>query len=524
MKNIFYISVIGLGLLMGSCADFLDRQPLSDLSVATYWKSEQDLKTWNAAMYDGLQSTLRTNWFDWGEVRAGGYAARGTGYDINLLGNSLTSSSGSTSWSNLYNTIYRANAAIKNIPLSGLGSTVTNPYIGQAYTMRALMYFYAIRVWGDVPMITEPMEDVATQQIYYSRSSISDIKNLMLSDIEKALTAFGPSSDLTTASKFYLNRGAALALKMDILMWFKDYDNALVVGNDLLTNYKYALAPHSNYIGQFLDPTTSNEMIFNLSWSYEEDGNGFGYAQRIASGSNTIMYHPSEAIFRTLVERKKEDIRTIAIMDTLWLSTFINPTEMTTETYASAYAGTYGNAAGFQIKCPKFVPYLATANSGKGGYAYANNGEDNTKMPIYRLADILLLKAEALTLKTTPDLAGAIKIVNDIRTRAGYTKLANIVDYPTSDTILNLILDERRIELWAEGKIWFDLVRNDKVKEYLDPIYKAADPLSAGFVIGVEKPSPDFVGGYGRMLWPLNQDVFKKNPEMKGKQNQPYDE
>ena len=94
MKKILYICVMGLGLLMGSCSDFLDRQPLSDSSVETFWKSEQDFKAWNAGMYDGLQATLRTNWFDWGEVRDGAYTARGTAYDTNLLWNALTSGSG----------------------------------------------------------------------------------------------------------------------------------------------------------------------------------------------------------------------------------------------------------------------------------------------------------------------------------------------------------------------------------------------------------------------------------------------
>ena len=109
--------------------------------------------------------------------------------------------------------------------------------------MRALMYFYAIRVWGPVPMITEPLENVSTQELYYGRTPISDIKTMMLSDLDNAIAAFGLSSDLTTSSKFYLNRGAALALKMDILMWFKEYDAALIVGNDLIGNYKYALVP-----------------------------------------------------------------------------------------------------------------------------------------------------------------------------------------------------------------------------------------------------------------------------------------
>ena len=87
-----------MGLLVTSCENFLDRQPKSDLSVETYWQTEKDLQTWNAGMYDGLQSTLKTNWFDWGELRGGTFAPRGTGWDTNLLYNGLTSTSGTSSW------------------------------------------------------------------------------------------------------------------------------------------------------------------------------------------------------------------------------------------------------------------------------------------------------------------------------------------------------------------------------------------------------------------------------------------
>lgn len=116
MKRLKYLLIAGVSLLLTSCENFLDRQPESSLSGETFWTSEQDLKTWNAGMYDGLQSTLRTNWFYWGELRSGVYAERGTAYDRNLLYNGLNSQSGSSSWSDLYKTIYRANAAIKHIP------------------------------------------------------------------------------------------------------------------------------------------------------------------------------------------------------------------------------------------------------------------------------------------------------------------------------------------------------------------------------------------------------------------------
>lgn len=528
MKKI-YIGLISFLLLATSCENFLDRQPKSELSVETYWQSEQDLKTWNAGMYDGLQSTLRTGWFDWGELRGGTFVSRGTSYDINLLFNGLNSQSGTSSWGSIYSTIYRANAAIKHVPECPIGATLSDPYLAQAYTMRALMYFYAIRIWGDVPMITEPMEDVSSQQRYYERTSIYEIEKLMLEDLENATRLFGPVSNLADANKYYLSKGAALAIKMDILMWFKHYDEALLIADELITGSGYALVQGEGYRSQFLNPAGSNEMIFNLYWDYVEDNNGFGYSQRIASGSYTTPYHLQKNIFNDLIARKQNDSRVNMVIDTLWISATIKAfgeSSINEETYQKGYDGYYGNPAAWIIRCPKFCEYGATAFNGGPGYLYFNNADDNTKMPLYRLADIYLLKAEALAQCTTPKLQEALDIVNLIRERAGWTSKATLDVYPTVNKLINLIIDERTIELWGEGKRWFDLVRNDKVKEYLDPYLRDQGEYSIeeGFVIGVEKPSVNHVGGYGKILWPLNQDVFKKNPEMIGHQNKPYEE
>lgn len=528
MKNLIYLLIVCAGFTLASCESFLDRQPKSSLSSATYWQNEQDLKTWNAGMYDGLQATLKNNWFYWGELRSGVFVERGTAYDRNLLYNGLTSTHGSSSWSNIYTTIYRANAAIQYIPDAPIGSTVSNPYLAQAHAMRALMYFYAIRIWGDVPKVTEPTEDVSAQERYYNRTSVMDLKDFILGDLDKSLEYFTLSSDLSSASKYYLNRGSALAIKVDVLMWYHEYDRALTVADDLLNNYGYALESSGSYVSMFLNPTTSKEMIFNLFWDYSQDGGGFGYAQEVASGSNTIRYHPARPMFQELVRRKSEDKRVTLVMDTLALSYLITPDEIVEETHEKASTGNYGNSANFQVKCPKFAVWGATANSGRPGYSYDPNGECSIHMPIYRLADILLLKAEALVLGSRKDYSGALSIINTIRKRAGWQKVAVLSDYTTDKDFVKLIIDERTVEFWIEGKRWFDLVRNDMVKEYLDYYY--TDVVGSefknpnGFEIGAQKPSADHIGGYGKILWPLNQDVFRKNPSMRGHQNKPYEE
>ncbi|MFR8554662.1 MAG: hypothetical protein ACLVEU_15335 [Bacteroides cellulosilyticus] len=128
MKRLKYLLIAGVSLLLTSCENFLDRQPESSLSGETFWTSEQDLKTWNAGMYDGLQSTLRTNWFYWGELRSWcicrtwhrlGYAPQLT---IQI---GLNSQSGSFQLEcDLYKTIYRCECGYwLQVPTSPIGSS-----------------------------------------------------------------------------------------------------------------------------------------------------------------------------------------------------------------------------------------------------------------------------------------------------------------------------------------------------------------------------------------------------------------
>jgi hypothetical protein len=93
---------------------------------------------------------------------------------------------------------------------------------------------------------------------------------------------------------------------------------------------------------------------------------------------------------------------------------------------------------------------------------------------IFRLADILLLKAEALA--HTGNLSGAMALVNQVRTRV---LLANIVPATSENDAIDKILKERFLELAFEGQRWFDLKREGKTVEVLSQQkYLVYDPAT----------------------------------------------
>lgn len=500
MKKIFYFLIAILitgGYLFTGCDDFLDKQPISQLSRDKFWKTPKDADIWIAAMYDGMQSTLRGNYFLWGEIRADNQQLAGTGTaQLKFLTNTLSSDMSECNWNNLYRTISSANFAIKYIPtIPDVAAPQIAAQLGQAYTMRALMYFYAIRVWGAVPLLTEPYEGLAGQEKINPRSEVAVIKDQILSDIDKALENF----DATTTTIYKLNRGAALALQTDVYMWFKDYANAIKASDNLIALNKYSLVTkESDWKKIFVDPATSTETIFNMYWDYLQDGGGNSLASFYGSGSNTPNYKIRQPLWDTLVSRAT-DARFWNLTDTLDLYHRGGKVKVSYEAY---------NLNSTMLSC-KFAPWDPakpnTTYNYVGGYTYPPNNECSVHIPIYRYSDIMLLRAEALN--KVGRRTEAMTIVNTIRARMGYLKTLTTLNTPDESSLENAILMERQLELWGEGKRWYDLVRTGKVVTFMDPIL-------------IERGIAEGFGDIGKILFPVHSSVFEANPLII--QNPPY--
>jgi len=101
------------------------------------------------------------------------------------------------------------------------------------------------------------------------------------------------------------------------------------------------------------------------------------------------------------------------------------------------------------VQLGKFSPWKGVVGS---GFTLQGNSDCDVKLPIYRYADIMLLRAEALTHKNR--YQEALDIVNRVRSRVGYTKQALLTDYTGDITtgIERTVLKERQLELIGEGK------------------------------------------------------------------------
>ena len=516
MKKHIYILTIGM-LMLTSCENFLSRSPLSDLSPENYFQDKAEMKNWNAGIYDAFQDALSQKQILYGDVRSDNVHTTSYAQDW-LYMNAITPNKGESSWAAFYQCISRCNIGIEKYPtIPNILETEYAPYMAQCYAMRAYMYFWATRVWGKLPKVTSSWSG-SLDDIYIKRSSLEDIKTLIFEDIQTAIHYYQLSSGVT--DKFYLTEAAMHALLTDAYMWYNEYENALNASNYFVGKDAYVLAGDEiEWKNIFLKPGDSKEVIFAMHWDYESNGANGGWPGQLGASNTNNGYQIAEPLFREFIDRLRSENGTDArFWNTIDTVKLYYSNSRLPITYA-----TYSVKAGSGIeKCIKYSDvdpereYDTKNKVYKSYFEVLNTTDSDQKLVMYRLADIMLLRAEALNKLNRGD--EALSIVNDIRTRVGYLKdsKTEVSSVSNQAEVESIILKERQLELYGEGSRWFDLMRTGHLIEVMDPVYSARQEKAGVLVTGF--------GDEGTKYWPINYREFESNTALSGDQNPPYAE
>jgi len=230
----------------------------------------------------------------------------------------------------------------------------------------------------------------------------------------------------------------------DVCLWSEDYAEAEKFCNFLIhptSGNAPALMTtptHAKWFSMF-NPGNSNESIFELQWEYQENQ------------TNTLPI-----LFDNLNTNKKYQLSYQLLME--FNSEYSYTVEEQLEAVRSMFGGYYTDDA-------------LTWESATKGYVWKYCGSQtlsdkrtatyyDPNFIIYRMAEIYLMKAEALVLKSDSkaDWQTAVDLINDIRRRSNLEERVFTDDLKEED-LLKMILYERRMELVGEGKCWYDLLR-----------------------------------------------------------------
>ncbi|WP_321517479.1 RagB/SusD family nutrient uptake outer membrane protein [uncultured Bacteroides sp.] len=444
MKNIkYYISVLTLIFALSSCQDYLNVLPENEQNSSEYWKTKEEVQAVLASGYVNLR-LAQEDLFLWGESRGNGVIFFGDGstgqkaaqkvrsMDI-LLNNDLAK------WDAIYKVINMANSVIKYAPGvvekdKSFNVNVMNSYLSEAYFLRALSYFYLVRVFGNVPYVVEPYVDDNASYVLEATSG-NDILEKCVTDLNGSLETakeYFPETDAANPmnTKGRATKWAIYSLLADINLWLGNYQDCITECDAVINSKRVGLIQGASWFTNFY-PGNSNESIFEIQ-----------YSKPLAQTNSFINWFSTNHYY------------------------LISPYELSLFNSDNDIRG--GNASYMASDESTIWKYIGKLNDG----ATARDGstENDQNYIIYRLADIYLMKSEAnIMLGTDDGYAKGADLINQIRERAG---LADISATSNQQSMLLLLLQERQREFFAEGKCWFDLLRigsrdNYKYKELL---------------------------------------------------------
>ena len=493
MKKKIQHLILGLAavLLASSCSDFLEKSPSNSVDPETNVTDDVAIAL-TTACYRTLQSSNMYNQRIWtldivagnSEVGAGG----GTdGLETIQAANFITQSDNAMAlymWRSPWVGIGQCNIVLNSLPgASDVSDAVRDRCMGEAYFLRAHYYFLLVRLYGGVPLRLAPYNPGESTAI--ARSTREETYAQILSDCQQAIDLLPGKAEYDSENVGRACREAVLAMMAEIKLTLApgepSYYQDVADLCDEIASMGYDLAS-CNFADNF-DATINNgtESLFEVQYS--------GNTEYDFWGNN-----PQSS----------------------WLSTFMGPRN------SDFVAGSYGwnlptqefmdqweegdlrkDMTVFYEGCPDFDGKAYKASYSNTGYnvrkflvTKAVSPEFNTSpanFVVYRYADVLLMKAEALNEMGQTSAAAAP--LNIVRRRAGLPDVSGL----SQDQMREKIIHERRMELAFEGHRWFDLIRLGGDGQY------AIDFLRS---IGKTNVTRD------RLLFPIPQTEMDANPLM----------
>jgi tetratricopeptide (TPR) repeat protein len=447
MKKLFVILTIA-SVFSSSCSkEFIEAEPISTANVEAIYKTDKDFQDAVIGIYSVLRNQYQDFWI-FGDLRADD-SWHALGNDAFLVSvNTFSMNSGAAlminSWRNYYSAVNRANQVIARIADAD-PATVKNKdrHLAEARFLRALAYFDLVRIWGDVPMITEP---VSIEEGYKKvREKTDRIYNEVIIPDLLAAEAVLPVK-YTGGDVGRVTKGAAKAILGRVYMTVKDFAKAETKLQEV-TTMGYALLANYNDLFDYSKDEHHSEYIFDIEYQDGGLGLGSGYSNKFlpkSAGSAADLFYGIKG------GAGEQNTPTVQFFDAF------DPNDKRRDiTVAKGYYDNNGVFQGF-IQIATFTKkYLAPTPA-------INDSKVNWK--VIRYADVLLMYAEALN--ENGKTAQAIPYVNMLRKRAG------LAEYATSLTQADArvkIYDERRFELGMEGVRWFDLVRTGRALTVMTP-------------------------------------------------------
>ena len=515
IKRTAGVLLLSGAMLLGptSCSDFLDEQAPSNLTPDNFYTIPDQAEAAIASVYADLRFFGGGNGIfssNWQLLEAPtGTSTTETAQNSDLNNLYSLAHDGNTGhvvawWNGLYRVIAQANLVIEKVP--GIASLPEADkaridaqklkIMGEARFLRAWAYFHAVRLWGDVPLVTKP-QTIESEDFEPTRAPQEEVYKLIVEDLleaEKAgLVWMDPTGRVGLAavkaqlSKVYLtmagfplNKGAShYKLAADKSLEVITYANATPTSINLFPTY---VEVHRENLENRL------EHLFSLQYNVLVAGNPMdnfypNFKPVTFSGPGGTGSSVPTLVFYQSYEAG--DLRAKDQEGWFYTTYFTN-----------------GNGARFELGAPYVFKHFNQISNGTSGVGGTRN--NNLNVPQIRYAEVLLIHAEAQNELGAPTQA-AYDAYKRIRDRAKLTTPA--LGTFTQASFREAVWRERWWELCYEQITWYDMVRLRKV---FNETTKGFD----NFVGHVNKSSNQALLEK-HLLMPIPRQELLNNPNLK---------
>lgn len=428
-KKIFAVSMLSLVLAGTSCKDALDVQPKQSIAADAALTDFASVNAISISLYSRASSFVYygQRMLIAPDVLADNYtttANPGGRYvqeRLNAPNAHLTDL-----WATLYPAINEANFILANADRVTAAQADKDALKGQAFFMRALFYHDMARVYSYEPGFTVngwsegvvirtlPTDDVSKAD-FKPRSSIAEVYTLIENDLKQATTLL-PNA-VGSARVFRASKGAAFALLARVYLYQRKWAEAEQAATDAIANKQSAtnLATAANYITSFASVPTG-ESMFELDYLPAN----YTTVDGINNSMNSLSQKTVGGVF--------------SVRATAELLNSFEAGDVRRTAFAETLDG--GAMVSYSLKFP------------------AHKGNFFNNIPVIRLSEVYLIRAEARAQQNKTTLAQ--DDLSAIRTRRG---LAAVPTTTVGTALLDLVFNERRVELNLEGHRFFDFKR-----------------------------------------------------------------
>lgn len=457
MKTTFVILAFLTILFTGCKKDFLDVIPVSERTVANFYKTPSDFNNAIIGTYATLKNgglygsgsgaliwlgEIVTDNTDYGTTRQ---PINISSFEIEDLNFSLSNSYFSSAWTGHYAGIARANAILDRITNIEFDATLKDQYEGEARFLRAMFYFNLVRLFGNVPLVTTEINDPYGAS-KLPRNPVAEVYALIESDLKIAEVKL--PDVITVANAGRASKWAAKALLGKVYLTLKQFDKAAPKLKEIIDGNKFSLM--TNYADVFAASTSfaaNKEVMFAVQYKSGQIGQGSSLY------SSWLPFNVNVPEFGVTgngggINRPTADL--VAAYETGDLR---KPASVATS-YKTATGSTVNERYAVKFRQIGII-----------------SGESDVDFPVLRYADVLLMYAEALN--ENGNIPEGLKYLNMGRRRAFGFPINAITPQPRDLSGLTpagfrlAMENERRVEFAFESHRWFDLVRTGRFIEVI---------------------------------------------------------